>query len=76
MQILEIKEKDSSFCAAKDYYTLKSFLELKQKTTDIFKNKERANNLKTYIKEQNNIKDDLVKIANDENYLKALGLNT
>lgn len=64
----------SSYNTESDYYDVKRFLELKARVKSIFENTERKDKLKTFITEKNNIKDDLSKLANDESYAKALGI--
>lgn len=59
-----------------DYYDVKSYLELKVRVKAIFTNNERKERLKQYIKEKQQVKDDIKKISEDDNYLKALGLTT
>lgn len=65
---------DRAYCTEDDYYTVKRFLETKAKVAAIFSNKERAEAVKNFIKDKNKIKDDMVKIAEDDSYSKALGL--
>lgn len=64
----------SSYNTESDYYDVKRFLELKARVKSIFENTERKDKLKTFITEKNSIKDDLSKLANDESYAKALGI--
>lgn len=64
----------SSYNTESDYYDVKRFLELKARVKSIFENTERKDKLKTFITEKNSIKDDLSKLANDESYVKALGI--
>lgn len=71
---MEDKVVGESYCSSDDYYDVKRFLELKAKVKTIFENSERKEKLKAYIVEKNSVKDDLTKIANDESYAKALGI--
>lgn len=64
----------SPYNTESDYYDVKRFLELKARVKSIFENTERKDKLKTFITEKNSIKDDLSKLANDESYAKALGI--
>lgn len=63
-----------SYCTDSDYYDVKRFLELKAKVKTIFENSERKEKLKSFIANKNSIKDDLTKLASDESYAKALGI--
>ena len=70
----DIKALKESYYTEDDYYDVKRFLELKAKVKAVFENNERKEKLKAFIVEKNSVKDDLTKIANDESYAKALGI--
>ncbi len=70
----DIKAQEESYCTESDYYDVKRFLELKAKVKAVFENNKRKEKLKAFIVEKNSVKDDLTKIANDESYAKALGI--
>lgn len=70
----DVVKAEAHYYTSDDYYDVKRFLELKAKIKIIFQNEKRANDLRAYIKEKNTIKDDMVKISEDSNYTKALGI--
>lgn len=57
-----------------DYYTLKRFLESKQKVKEIFANPQRSKELKEFMQKKETVKDEMKKITEDESYAKGLGL--
>lgn len=71
---MENIKAQETYCTESDYYDVKRFLELKAKVKAVFESNERKEKLKAFIVEKNSVKDDLTKIANDESYAKALGI--
>lgn len=67
-------EKEEKYYTESDYYDVKRFLELKATIAKIFANPQRAKDVRAFIASKNKIKDDMEKIATDDNYAKALGL--
>lgn len=63
-----------SFYPEDDYYTLKRYLEDKEKIKAIFSNPERKEKLKEFISSKDAVKNEMKKISEDENYAKGLGL--
>lgn len=71
---VEDEISEESYCTDSDYWDLKRFLELKNVMKRIFNNPERAKALRTFIANKEQVKTDIKKISEDENYAKGLGL--
>lgn len=74
--VVEAEEglNEESFHTDSDYWDLKRYLELKNTMKKIFNNPKRAKALRDYISNKNQVKDDIRKISEDENYVKGLGI--
>lgn len=74
--VVEAEEElnEESFHTDSDYWDLKRYLELKNTMKKIFNNPKRAKALRDYISNKNQLKDDIRKISEDENYVKGLGI--
>lgn len=74
--VVEAEEElnEESFHTDSDYWDLKRYLELKNTMKKIFNNPKRAKALRDYISNKNQVKDDIRKISEDENYVKGLGI--
>lgn len=71
---VEEESNEESFHTDSDYWDLKRYLELKNTMKKIFNNPKRAKALRDYISNKNQVKDDIRKISEDENYVKGLGV--
>lgn len=70
----ESVESEETYNTECDYYDVKRYLESKANVARIFANPKRAKDVRAFIAGKNKIKDDMEKIATDDNYAKALGL--
>jgi len=67
-------ESEETYNTESDYWDVKRYLESKANVARIFANPKRAKDVRAFIAGKNKIKDDMEKIATDDNYAKALGL--
>lgn len=71
---LPMRAESKNWCSEDDYYTLKRFLESKQRVKEIFANPQRSKELKEFMQKKETVKDEMKKITEDESYAKGLGL--
>jgi len=67
-------ESNETYSTESDYWTVKRAIESKAELKQIFTNPKRYADLKKYILDKNQVKDELTKIATDDAYGKALGV--